>query len=216
MKILYSKSELPLWGEILCYLIVNLASLLFFAINIYLFVCMLVFLNFVVWISIKTAKKLEKWKKYTLENDSFFQQNNFILASYSKYSLLAVSSNILRFVNFNSNVQIKRISKSRRILLDYVYYNISEVYKNYPQKGVDLILNGKSIYYGDIPISEIKSVHAILQKDATSLDAFSTGVFDNSNFGIQITTLNDEIIDVDTHFPKEFIDEINKFIISFH
>jgi hypothetical protein len=216
MKILYSKREMPLWGEILCYLIVNLVSLLFFAINTYLFVCLFIFLNFVVWISIKTAKKLEKWKKYTLENDSFFQKNNFIIASYGKYSLLTVSSTILRIVNFNSNVQIKRISKSRRILFDYVYYNISEVYKNYPQKGVDLILNGKSIYYCDIPISEIKLVQAILQKDATSLDAFSTSVFDNSNFGVKITTINDEIIDVDTHFPKEFVDEINKFIISFH
>jgi len=139
---------------------------------------------------------MQKWIKKTLEKDPFFQQNNFSLASYSQFSLLAVSSSIVRIVNIKSTIQVHRST-----------YNISEVYINYPRQGVDIILNGLNVYHFDIPIATIKSAETILVGDAGGF-----GVLNSLNFGVRITTINEEIYDIDTPFSKEFRDQINSFI----
>ncbi len=213
MKILVPKSSIPLWGIILGFTCMSLASLLFLAVNIYISIAMFVVLNGIVWLGIKAALNLDKWKKNTLEKDAFFQENNFNLASYSKYSMLAVSNTIIRIVNVTSIVQIRELSKTHRKLVEFPSYNISEVYPNYPSHGNDLTLNGKTVYYIDLPVLEIKSIQKILQEEATGLGFLKTSVLDNSNFGIRITTKQDVIYDVDTPFSKEFCDEINNLIL---
>jgi hypothetical protein len=194
MKILYSKSTVPTWAKILMFLIFNLLCLIFFALNLYFGIAMLIFINWLTYEGLKNAGILDKWKKTTLEKDPFFQQNNFSLASYSQFSLLAVSSSIVRIVNIKSTIQVHRST-----------YNISEVYKNYPRQGVDIILNGLNVYHFDIPIENIKSAETILVGDAGGF-----GVLNSLNFGVRITTINEEIYDVDTPFSKEFRDEVNK------
>lgn len=212
MKILVPKASVPLWGEILSYALMSLASLLFVIINYYICVIMFIFLNVIVWLVIKTARDLDKWKKNTLEKDAFFQENNFHLASFSKYSMLAVSSTIVRIVNVTSTVQIRERSKTHRKLVDFRSYNISEIYPNYPSNGIDFTLNGKTVYYIDLPVLEIKSFQTIIQEKATSLGFLKTNVLDNSNFGIRITTIQDVIYDVDTPFANEYCNELNKFL----
>jgi hypothetical protein len=213
MKILVPKSSIPLWGIILGFICMSLASLLFLAVNIYISIAMFVVLNGIVWLGIKAALNLDKWKKNTLEKVSFFQENKFNLASFSKYSMLAVSSTIVRIVNVTSILQIRERSKTHRKLVEFPSYNISEVYPNYPSHGNDLTLNGKALYYIDLPVLEIKSVQAILQGDETELGFLSTSVKDSSNFGIRITTKQEVIYDVDTPFSKEFCDVINNLML---
>jgi len=213
MKILVPKSSIPLWGIILGFICMSLASLLFLAVNIYISIAMFVVLNGIVWLGIKAALNLDKWKKKTLEKVSFFQENKFNLALFSKYSMLAVSSTIVRIVNVTSIVQIRERSKTHRKLVEFPSYNISEVYPNYPSHGNDLTLNGKAVYYIDLPVLEIKSVQAILQGDVTELGFLSTSVKDSSNFGIRITTKQEVIYDVDTPFSKEFCDVINNLML---
>lgn len=213
MKILVPRASVPLWGEILGYVLMSLASLLFVIINYYICVVMFVFLNGIFWLAIKAARNIDKWKKNTLEKDAFFHENNFNLASYSKYSMLAVSNTIIRIVNVTSIVQIRERSKTHRKLVEFPSYNISEVYPNYPSHGNDLTLNGKAVYYIDLPVLEIKSVQAILQGDVTELGFLSTSVKDSSNFGVRITTKQEVIYDVDTTFSKEFCDEINNLML---
>ena len=213
MKILVPKSSIPLWGIILGFICMSLASLLFLAVNIYISIAMFVVLNGIVWLGIKAALNLDKWKKNTLEKVSFFQENKFNLALFSKYSMLAVSSTIVRIVNVTSIVQIRERSKTHRKLVEFPSYNISEVYPNYPSHGNDLTLNGKAVYYIDLPVLEIKSVQAILQGDVTELGFLSTSVKDSSNFGIRITTKQEVIYDVDTPFSKEFCDVINNLML---
>jgi hypothetical protein len=170
---------------------------------------MFILLNVIGWFIIKAFRNLEKWKKNTLEKDAFFQENNFNLASFSKYSILSVSNTIIRIVNVTSLVQIREVD--RRVHLRM--YDISKIYKNYPSHGNDLTLNGKTVYYIDLPILEIKSVNAILHGDVTELGFFSTNVKDSSNFGIRITTKQEVIYDVDTPFSKEFCEEINSLML---
>lgn len=213
MKTLIPKKSVPLWGEILGFALMSLTSLLFVIINYYICVIMFIFLNVIVWLVIKTARELDKWKKNTLEKDAFFQENNFHLASFSKYSMLAVSSSIVRIVNVTSTVQIRERSKTHRKLVDFRSYNISEIYPNYPSNGNDFILNGKTVYYIDLPVLEIKSVQTIIQEEATSLGFLKTNIKNSSNFGVRITTKQDVIYDLDTPFSKEFCDEINKVIV---
>jgi energy-coupling factor transporter transmembrane protein EcfT len=196
MKILYSKSTVPTWAIILVFLIANLLCLIFFALNLYFAIAMVIFINWLTYKGLKNARILDKWKKNTLEKDPFFQQNNFSLGSYGGYSLLAVSDLIVRVVNFNSSIQVHRTN-----------YDISEVYKNYPRQGIDIVLNGMNVYHFDIPIATIKSAEPILQGDAGGF-----GVLNSVNFGIRITTINDEIYDIDTPFSTEFSDQINSFI----
>jgi len=198
----------------------SLASLLFIFINLYLSIVMFVFLNGLVWIAFKAALNLEIWKQDTLAKDSFFQENNFSLASYGKYSMLSVSSTIVRIVTLNSTVLIKELKYKAysKQLVHHKSYDISEIYKNYPGQGIDLTLNGKktlnvkNIYYNDIPILEIKSVQTILQGDATEYGFLSTSVKDSSSFGIRVTTKQDVIYDIDTPFSSEFCDEINSHL----
>jgi hypothetical protein len=212
MKILVPKTSVPLWGKILGFLCMSLASLLFIAINIYVSIAMFVFLNSITWLAIKLAVNSEIWKKSTLEKDSFFKQSNFTLASFSQYSLLAVSSSIIRIVNINSIVQVREIGQSNRRLVSFRPYDISEVYKNYPRQGIDLSLNGKNVYYFDLPILEIKSVQPLLNKDVNELDLSISGSLSNSIFGFRVTTKQDIIYDFDTSFSKEFCDEINSLL----
>jgi hypothetical protein len=221
MKILVPRASVPLWGEILGYVLMSLASLLFVIINYYTCVVMFVFLNGIFWLAIKAARNIDKWKKNTLEKDAFFQENNFNLASYSKYSMLAVSNTIIRIVNVTSIVQIRERNKQSQLykpalsrqLVQFKSYDISEVYPNYPSHGNDLTLNGKAVYYIDLPVLEIKSVQAILQGDVTELGFLRTSVKDSSNFGIRITTKQEVIYDVDTPFSKEFCEEINNLML---
>jgi hypothetical protein len=214
MKLLIPNPSVPLWGKILGYICTSLAALAFVLINNYVAMVMFVFLNGIVWLSIKAVIKFDNWKKDTLAKDSFFQENNFSLASYSKFSMLAVSSTIVRIVTTNSNVQIKELrnrSHSKQ-LVHYKSFDISEIYKNYPSQRIDLTLNGKNLNYMDIPVSEIKSVQAILQGDATEYGFLSTSVKESSNFGIRITTKQDLMYDIDTQFSSEFCDEINSHL----
>lgn len=81
MKILVPKTSVPLWGIILGFTCMSLASLLFMAINIYISIAMFVFLNGITWLVIKMAINFDKWKKSTIEKDPFFKQSNFTLAS---------------------------------------------------------------------------------------------------------------------------------------
>lgn len=212
MKILVPKTSVPIWGIILGFTCMSLASLLFMAINIYISIAMFVFLNGITWLAIKMAINFDKWKKSTLEKDPFFKQSNFTLASYSQYSLLAVSSSIIRIVNINSIVQVRENGQSSRRLARFRPYDISEVYKNYPRQGIDLSLNGKNVYYFDLPILEIKSVQPLLNKDVNELDLSISGSLSNSIFGIRVTTKQDIIYDFDTSFSKEFCDEINSLL----
>jgi hypothetical protein len=62
-----------------------------------------------------------------------------------------------------------------------------------------------NVYHFDIPIENIKSAETILVGDAGGF-----GVLNSLNFGVRITTINEEIYDVDTPFSKEFRDEVNK------
>jgi len=214
MKILIPNPSVPLWGKILGYVCTSLAALAFVLINKYVAMVMFVFLNGIVWLSIKAVIKFDNWKKDTLAKDLFFQENNFSLASYGKFSMLAVSSSIIRIVNTNSNVPIKNIDYNRRTkqLVHTKYFDISEIYKNYPSQRIDLTLNGKNLNYMDIPVSEIKSVQTILQGDATEYGFLSTSVKESSNFGIRITTKQDLMYDIDTQFSSEFCDEINSHL----
>jgi hypothetical protein len=196
MKILYSNSTIPKWATFLTFFIANALCLMFFALNLYFAIAMVIFINWLTHKGLKNAGILDKWKKNTLEKDPFFQQNNFSLGSYGGYSLLAVSDSIVRVVNFNSSIQVHRTN-----------YDISEVYKNYPRQGIDIVLNGMNVYHFDIPIATIKSAEPILQGDAGGF-----GVLNSVNFGIRITTINDEIYDIDTPFSKEYSDQINSFI----
>ncbi len=196
MKILYSNSTIPKWAKFLTFFFVNILCLIPLTLNIYFGLAMFVFINWLTYSGLKNAGLLDKWKKTTLEKDPFFQQNNFSLGSYGGYSLLAVSDSIVRVVNIKSSIQVHRTN-----------YDISEVYKNYPRQGIDIVLNGMNVYHFDIPIETIKSAEPILQGDAGGF-----GVLNSVNFGIRITTINDEIYDIDTPFSKEFSDQINSFI----
>jgi hypothetical protein len=196
MKILYSKSTVPTWAKILMFLIFNLLCLIFFALNLYFGIAMFIFINWLTYASIKGAENMQKWIKKTLQTDPFFQQNNFSLASYSQFSLIAVSNSVVRIVNIKSIIRVHRSN-----------YDISEVYKNYPRQGIDIVLNGMNVYHFDIPIVNIKSAETILVGDAGGF-----GVLNSLNFGIRIKTINDEIYDIDTPFSKEFSDQINSFI----
>ena len=199
MKILVPKTSVPIWGIILGFTCTSLASLLFIAINIYISIAMFVFLNGITWLVIKMAINFDKWKKSTLEKDSFFKQSNFSLGSYSQFSLLAVSCSIVRIVNIKSTIQVHRTN-----------YDISEVYKNYPRQGIDIVLNGMNVYHFDIPIATIKSAEPILQGDAGGF-----GVLNSLNFGVRITTIKEEIFDVDTPFQKNFVMRlINLLVVS--
>ena len=196
MKILYSNSTIPKWAKFLTFFFVNLLCLIPLALNIFFGLAMFVFINWLTYKGLKNAGIRAKWVKKTLEKDPFFQNNNFTLASYSQYSMIAVSNSIFRLVNIKSSIQVHRTT-----------YDISEVYKNYPRQGIDIVLNGMNVYHFDIPIETIKSVEPILQGDAGGF-----GVLNSVNFGIRITTNNDEIYDVDTPFSKEFSDQIISFI----
>jgi hypothetical protein len=196
MKILYSNSTIPTWAKVLLFFIANILCLIPLALNLYFGIASLIFINWLAYKSIKNAGMLDKWKKTTLEKDPFFQQNNFSMGSYGGYSLLAVSDSIVRVVNFNSSIQVHRTN-----------YDISEVYKNYPRQGIDIVLNGINVYHFDIPIATIKSAEPIVQGDAGGF-----GVLNSLNFGIRIKTLQDEIFDIDTPFSKEFSEQINFFI----
>jgi hypothetical protein len=212
MKILVPKTSVPIWGIILGFICTSLASLLFIAINIYISIAMFVFLNGITLLLIKMAINFDKWKKSTLEKNPFFIQSNFTLASFSKYSLLAVSSSIIRIVNINSIVQVREIGQSNRRLVSFRPYDISEVYKNYPRQGIDLSLNGKNVYYFDLPVLEIKSVQPLLNKDVDELGLLNIGSLSNSVFGFRVTSKQDVIYDFDTSFSKEFCDEINSLL----
>ena len=196
MKILYSNSTIPKWAKFLIFFFVNLLCLIPLALNIFFGLAMFVFINWLTYNGLKNAGIRAKLVKKTLEKDPFFQNNNFTLASYSQYSMIAVSNSIFRLVNIKSSIQVHRTT-----------YDISEVYKNYPRQGIDIVLNGMNVYHFDIPIETIKSVEPILQGDAGGF-----GVLNSVNFGIRITTNNDEIYDVDTPFSKEFSDQIISFI----
>ena len=196
MKILYSNSTIPKWAKFLTFFFVNLLCLIPLALNIFFGLAMFVFINWLTYNGLKNAGIRAKWVKKTLEKDPFFQNNNFTLASYSQYSMIAVSNSIFRLVNIKSSIQVHRTT-----------YDISEVYKNYPRQGIDIVLNGMNVYHFDIPIETIKSVEPILLGDAGGF-----GVLNSVNFGIRITTNNDEIYDIDTPFSKEFSDQINSFI----
>ena len=209
MKILVPTTSVKIWGQIIGYLCVNIAALLFFFINFYIGTAMIVFLNGITWLIIKAAVNLEKWKKNTLEKEAFFQQSNFNLASYGEYSLLAVSNSTARIVNIKSLIQIREIAKSSRRLVSYRQCDISEIYKNYPREGRDLVLNGKNVYYFDLTILEIKSVQPLLHKDADELQLLNGGSVKNPIFGIRITTKHDVIYDIDTSFSQEFCNELN-------
>jgi hypothetical protein len=195
MKILYTKST-PTWIKVLLYVIVNIVALIMLAINLYLGIAAFVFVNWLSYASLKSAENLEKWKKNTLEKDPFFKQNNFSLGSCGQYSLIAVSDSIVRIVNIKSTIRVHRTT-----------YDISEVFKNYPRQGVDLVLNGMNVYYFDIPIAEIKSSKAILQGDAGGF-----GVLNNLNFGIRITTIKDIIYDIDSPFSNDLSNELNSYL----
>jgi hypothetical protein len=197
MKILNSKTfSPPKWLKVLAFLFLNVITLMFLALNVYFGIVMLVFINWLIYKIFKNIGNMGKWVKKTLEKDPFFQNNNFTMASYSQYSMIAVSNSIFRLVNIKSSIQVQRTN-----------YDISEVYKNYPRQGIDIVLNGMNVYHFDIPIETIKSVEPILQGDAGGF-----GVLTSVNFGIRITTINDEIYDIDTPFSKEFSDQINSFI----
>ena len=196
MKILYSNSTIPKWAKFLTFFFVNLLCLIPLALNIFFGLAMFVFINWLTYNGLKNAGIRAKLVKKTLEKDPFFQNNNFTLASYSQYSMIAVSNSIFRLVNIKSSIPVHRTT-----------YDISEVYKNYPRQGIDIVLNGMNVYHFDIPIETIKSVEPILQGDAGGF-----GVLNSVNFGIRITTINDEIYDIDTPFSKEFSDQINSFI----
>jgi hypothetical protein len=192
MKILSSKLTIATWAKVLTFFIANILCLIFFALNIYFGIVMIIFINFLTYFSLKGVENTAKWKETTLEKDSFFQDNTFILGSYSQYSLLAVSSSIIRIVNTQSTIRIQRTT-----------YDISEIYKNYPRQGIDIELNGLSVYYFDIPLTDIKSIESVSQGDAGWF-----GFLKNKIFGVRITTKQNLIYDVDTTFPKEFCDEI--------
>ena len=212
MKILVPKASVTLWGQILGYLCINLASLLLFYFNLYFGIVMVVVLNGITWLVIKMAINLDIWKKITLEREPFFQQSTFSLASYSQFSMIAVSSSIIRIVNIKSVVQIREIAQSSKRLVSYRNFDISEIYKNYPRQGIDLLLNGKNIYYFDLPILEIKTVQALSQKEADELGLLNSSSLNSSIFGIRVTTKQDVIYDIDTSFSKEFCDEINSHL----
>ena len=74
MKILIPKTSIPLWGKILVYISMSLASLLFIFINLYLSIVMFVFLNGIVWLMDRAVIKFDNWKKDTLAKDLFFQE----------------------------------------------------------------------------------------------------------------------------------------------
>ncbi len=197
MKILNSKTfSPPKWLKVLAFVFVNIITLMFLALNVYFGIVMLVFINWLIYKIFKNIGNMGKWVKKTLERDPFFQNNNFTMASYSQYSMIAVSNSIFRLVNIKSSIQVHRTN-----------YDISEVYKNYPRQGIDIVLNGMNVYHFDIPIATIKSAEPILQGDAGGF-----GVLTSVNFGIRITTINDEIHDIDTPFSTEFSDQINSFI----
>jgi hypothetical protein len=197
MKILDSKTfSAPKWLRVLTFVFINIITLMFLTLNVYFGIVMLIFINWLIYIMLKNIGNTGKWVKKTLEKDAFFQNNNFAMASYSQYSIIAVSNSIFRLVNIKSSIQVHRST-----------YDISEVYKNYPRQGIDIVLNGMNVYHFDIPIATIKSAEPILQGDAGGF-----GVLTSVNFGIRITTINDEIYDIDTPFSKEFSDQINSFI----
>jgi len=196
MKILYSNSTIPKWAKFLTFFFVNILCLIPLALNLYFGLAMFIFINWLTYVGLKNAGIFIKWKKTTLEKDPFFQNNNFTMASFGQYSMIAVSNSIFRLVNIKSSIQVSRTN-----------YDTSEVYKNYPRQGIDIVLNGMNVYHFDIPIATIKSAEPILQGDAGGF-----GVLNSLNFGIRITTNNDEIYDVDTPFSKEFSDQINSFI----
>ena len=196
MKILYSNSTIPKWAKFLTFFFVNILCLIPLALNLYFGLAMFIFINWLTYVGLKNAGIFIKWKKTTLEKDPFFQNNNFTMASYSQYSMIAVSNSIFRLVNIKSSIQVSRTN-----------YDISEVYINYPRQGIDIVLNGMNVYHFDIPIATIKSAEPILQGDAGGF-----GVLNSLNFGIRIKTINDAIYDIDTPFSKEFSDQINSFI----
>jgi hypothetical protein len=169
---------------------------MFLALNVYFGIVMLIFINWLIYNMLKNIGNTGKWVKKTLEKDPFFQNNNFVMASFSQHSMIAVSNSIFRLVNIKSSIRVHRST-----------FDISEVYKNYPRQGIDIVLNGMNVYHFDIPIATIKSAEPILQGDAGGF-----GVLNSVNFGIRITTINDEIYDIDTPFSKEFSDQINSFI----
>lgn len=194
MKFLDSKTFSPTKRvKILMFVFLNILALLFFAINVYLGILTVIFINWLTYASLKGISRMSVWIKKTVRNDPFFQNKNFSLVSYSQFSIIAVSPEIVRLVNIKSNIRVHRSD-----------YNISEVYPNYPRELVSIQLNGNPVHYYDIPIKNIKSVDAIEVGDAGGF-----GVMNHLKFGIRITMISNKIYDIDTPFANDFIKEIS-------
>lgn len=194
MKFLDSKTfSPPKWVKIIMFVFLNILALLFFAINVYLGILTVIFINWLTYESLKGIGRMSVWIKKTVRNDPFFQNMNFSLVSYSQFSIIAVSPEIVRLVNIKSNIHVHRND-----------YKISEVYPNYPRELVSIQLNGNPVHYYDIPIKNIKSVDAIEVGDAGGF-----GVMNHLKFGIRITMISNKIYDIDTPFANDFIKEIS-------
>lgn len=197
MKFLDSKTySVPKWVKILMFVFINILALLFFALNVYFAIAMVIFINWLAYESLKGIGRMSLWIKKIVRNDPFFQNSNFLLVSYSQFSIIAVSSEVVRLVNIKSNIRVHRND-----------YNISEVFVNYPKEGVDIELNGKKVYYCDIPMKNIKCVEMIEVGDAGGF-----GVLNNQQFGIRITMISNMIYDIDTPFAQDFIKEIHNHL----
>lgn len=192
MKVFYT-AFVPLWAKFMLYVVVIFGCILFFALNIYLGVIGSICIILFSWLAMNGIRKKEKWIKSTMENDPFIQQNGFVLGSVSNYAMLMVSTQNVRIIVHNTRVNMNNTS-----------YDISEIYKNYPRQGTDIVLNGINVYHLDIPISEIQFVNTLLNQDVTDMPFVG-----KLNFGIRIQTKRGVIYDVDTRMSAAFCAEIN-------
>jgi hypothetical protein len=139
----------------------------------------------------------EKWKLKTIEIEPYFKDQGFTLVSPGPYTILSISKDKVSVINVKNKVPYKNDN-----------YKIESIYVNYPIMMMSHAKHNERVTKSlEIPFSNIASVQPL-----TYGEAGWKGAMKKSSFGIRLTTKNNEIIDVDTAFPNEFVTEIQKHI----
>jgi hypothetical protein len=192
MKILYKNTSNPLWAYLLGHGLVTLVTSLGFLSSPAYGIGFVVGGNLLMFFII-TGMGNEKWKKASLENDPFFKDKGYTLAAPGLNSIIALSTTKLTVVNIKPEIADHKQNALK----------IKDVYVNYPPHDQPLELNGFTVSYSEISLSEVKNAQAVTQGEAGW-----KGSLKDRNFGIRITMKDDTIYDVDTEWIDEFCTEI--------
>jgi hypothetical protein len=193
MKILFKKALVPNWTKVFIYSITIFCSLITFIEGVVIGLIFTFFLNAIPFFYFRFLEKIDRWAKDTMYKDPFFEKSNFTLVANGPKSFIAISLEKITIVNINSIIRIQNAN-----------HDITEIYKNYPKRGVEVEINGYNLYYFEIPVSEIIEINQINQGEA-GWRYLGKGM----QYGVRFKTKQNIIYDVDTLFPNEICAEIN-------